>query len=132
MTTIVVRPADRYFAGVFNVPVISVGAKAKACWGAATVPVDLAIVIDRSSSMSAADLTNAKNAAKSVLSLYDPALQHLAFGVLGGSSTTTLCTSGKRRQTRTRVTLGPATGRPSGFSTNYKTRRRRSTTAACS
>lgn len=85
MTTTVIRNADRYFAKVFNTGVMTVGAKAKACWGAATVPVDLVIVIDRSGSMSSADVTNAKNAAKSVLQFYDPTLQQVAFGVLGPS-----------------------------------------------
>jgi hypothetical protein len=51
------------------------------------------IVVDRTSSMTSADLTNAKNGAKSVLQIYDPAFQHVAFGVLGPSRTTSTCGS---------------------------------------
>jgi Putative Flp pilus-assembly TadE/G-like/von Willebrand factor type A domain len=47
--------------------------------------VDVALVVDRTSSMSGVDTTNARNAADSVRKLYNPAAQWLSFGMLGPS-----------------------------------------------
>jgi hypothetical protein len=49
------------------------------------------VIVDRTGSMSAADLTNAKDAAKSVLTSLNPAVQRVALGVLGPSDTTSNC-----------------------------------------
>ncbi len=61
------------------------------CGAPPTVPVDLALIVDRTGSMSATDLADAKNGAYTVLQLYDPEFQHIAFGVLGPSRTTSTC-----------------------------------------
>jgi Flp pilus assembly protein TadG len=62
-----------------------------ACGGPPTGPVDLLILIDRTSSMSSADVTNARNAANAILGLYNPAQQWVGLGLLGRSSTTSTC-----------------------------------------
>jgi hypothetical protein len=61
------------------------------CGASPTVPVDLMVIIDRSSSMSAADILNARDAANSVLKLYNPETQYIGLGLLGPSSTATSC-----------------------------------------
>lgn len=62
-----------------------------ACGGPPTSPVDLVIIIDRTSSMSSTDVTNAQNAANAILSLYNPALQWVGLGLLGSSNTSSSC-----------------------------------------
>ena len=62
------------------------------CGAPPTVPLDLVVIIDRTSSMSSADMTNAKDAARSLLTYLDPAIQHVGLGLLGPSKTTTSCT----------------------------------------
>ncbi len=62
-----------------------------ACGGPPTGPVDLLILIDRTSSMSSADVTNAQNAANAILGLYNPAQQWVGLGLLGRSSNTSTC-----------------------------------------
>jgi Putative Flp pilus-assembly TadE/G-like/von Willebrand factor type A domain len=61
------------------------------CGASPTGPVDLMMVIDRTSSMSATDILNARDAANSVLTLYDPEKQYIGLGLLGPSSTATSC-----------------------------------------
>ncbi len=61
-----------------------------ACGSAPTMPVDVVVIIDRTSSMSG-DETNLRNAAYAVLQAYDPAIQHVALGMLGPSGTSTSC-----------------------------------------
>jgi hypothetical protein len=61
------------------------------CGGPPTAPLDVVEVIDRTGSMSSTDLTNAKNAAKSVLQLYNPSLQHVGLAVLGSSDSSNYC-----------------------------------------
>ena len=61
------------------------------CGGPPTAPVDVMIVMDRTGSMSSADLTNARNAAKAILLTYNPALQWVGLGLLGPSRTDTSC-----------------------------------------
>ncbi len=53
------------------------------CGTAPTVPVDAIIVIDRSSSMSASELQDAKDGALAVLQIFDPDYQHVGLAVLG-------------------------------------------------
>ena len=62
------------------------------CGAAPTVPVDLMLIIDRTSSMSNDDITNARDAANAVLGLYNPEAQHIGLGILGPSRTTSGCT----------------------------------------
>jgi hypothetical protein len=61
------------------------------------------MIIDRSSSMTAADLANAKNGATAVLQMFDDTKQHVGLGVLGAGNPGNLCnelapTSGGRWQ----------------------------------
>ncbi len=55
------------------------------CGAAPNVPLDLVVIVDRTGSMSAADMVNAKDAAKGILTHLNPASQHVALGVLGPS-----------------------------------------------
>ena len=53
-------------------------------------PLDVVVVIDRTSSM-AGDENNLRDAASSVLTSYDPNVQHVALGMLGPSTMTQSC-----------------------------------------
>ena len=55
------------------------------CGSLPVTPVDVALIVDRTSSMSGVDTTNARTAADSVRTLYNPAAQWLSFGMLGPS-----------------------------------------------
>ncbi len=61
------------------------------CGTSPLTPVDVVLVMDRSSSMSGTDTTNAKAAANSLVGVYDPAIQWLALGTLGPSVTSGGC-----------------------------------------
>jgi len=61
------------------------------CGQATVVPVDLVVIIDRTASMSAADVAATRTAAGAVLSVYNPAIQRVAFGLLGPSSANSTC-----------------------------------------
>ena len=63
------------------------------CGTSPITPVDVVLVIDRTGSMSGTDTTNAKAAANSIVSLYDPSAQWLALGTLGPSTTSGGCTA---------------------------------------
>ena len=68
------------------------------CGALPVVPVDVVVIVDRTSSMNGVDTENARKAADSVRGLYNPTAQWLAFGALGpsqvgGSCTTTPATS---------------------------------------
>ena len=56
------------------------------CGEAPVSPVDVVMIIDRTSSMNGTDTTNAKAAANSIVPLYNPAVQWLALGALGPST----------------------------------------------
>ena len=56
------------------------------CGSLPVTPVDVALIVDRTGSMSGVDTTNARTAADSVRSLYNPAAQWLSFGMLGPSN----------------------------------------------
>ena len=55
------------------------------CGALPIVPVDVVLIVDRTSSMDGVDTANARSAAESVRTLYNPAHQWLAFGALGPS-----------------------------------------------
>jgi Flp pilus assembly protein TadG len=61
------------------------------CGADPQVPLDIGIVIDRTTSMSASDLTNVKNATLATLRILDPTKQHVALAVLGKSQTSADC-----------------------------------------
>jgi hypothetical protein len=51
-------------------------------------PVDIVLVLDRTSSMTSSDLLNVKNASRALLQYLDPAKESVALGVLGPSGVT--------------------------------------------
>lgn len=61
------------------------------CGNAPVAPVDLVVLIDRTASMSSADVTATRDAANAVLGVYDPTIQRVAFGVLGPSRNDAAC-----------------------------------------
>ncbi len=61
------------------------------CGQSPLTPVDVMLVIDRTGSMNGTDTTNAKAAANSLVSIYDPSLQWLGLGTLGPSTTSGGC-----------------------------------------
>ena len=65
-------------------PVVS-AACAGACGPKPAEPVDLVVIVDRTQSMNGIDTINAKAAAHSVRSAYNPAEQWIGFGMLGPS-----------------------------------------------
>ncbi len=85
--------AETCFTSQCNTGQLRAAACRGSCGSEPSVPVDVIIVIDRSGSMSTADLNNAKNAARSVMELYNPELQHIGLAVLGPSRLTNLCQS---------------------------------------
>jgi Flp pilus assembly protein TadG len=74
-----------------NTGSITSAACSGACGAPPTIPVDLVVIIDRTGSMSAADLTNARTAADALLQSYNPAIQYVALGTLGPSETSPSC-----------------------------------------
>ena len=84
------------FAGVLGIPTGSTGVRTSAacrgvCGGPPTGPVDLLLVVDRTGSMSSGDITNVRNASRSILRLYNPELQWVGMGLLGPSQTGGTC-----------------------------------------
>ena len=84
------------FAGVLGIPTGSTGVRTSAacrgvCGGPPTGPVDLLLVVDRTGSMSSGDITNVRNASRSILRLYNPELQWVGMGLLGPSQTGSTC-----------------------------------------
>ena len=61
------------------------------CGADPAVPLDVGIVLDRTSSMSDADLNNVKNAAISMLQSSTRLSQHVGLAVLGQSQTVASC-----------------------------------------
>jgi hypothetical protein len=72
------------------------------CGSRPEVPVDVVVIVDRTTSMNGVDTTNARAAADSVRTLYNPASQWLSFAMLGPSAT------GKSCATEPASTLGSA------------------------
>ncbi len=61
------------------------------CGQATSAPVDLVIIIDRTGSMSAADQQKTRDAANTILGIYDPSLHRVALGLLGPSDQVSTC-----------------------------------------
>ena len=70
--------------------VISAACKG-ACGNKPRGPVDLVIIVDRTPSMEAIDVTNSRTAADTVRKGYDPENQWIAFGMVGPSQTAGSC-----------------------------------------
>jgi hypothetical protein len=93
-----------------------------ACGGPPTAPLDVVEILDRTSSMDATELADAKNAAETVLKAYNPSLQHVALGELGPNHPTNTCGSpntGGKGIPSTDQTLGSWV--PVPFSSDYVT-----------
>jgi hypothetical protein len=69
-----------------NTQVVTSAACKGPCGSEPAALVDVAVIVDRTSSMNGVDTTNARNAADSVRKLYNPAAQWLSFGMLGPSN----------------------------------------------
>ena len=84
-----------FFAPVIGVTQGSTGAvQAASCkgfCGQSGGPLDIAIVLDRTGSMTTTDVANMKNAAKAALGLYDPTQQQIALLALPYGRTTNPC-----------------------------------------
>ncbi len=74
-----------------NTGAIRAAACKGACGGAPGEPLDMMMIIDRTSSMSAADLANAKAGATSVLNIFNPSLQHVGLGTIGAGNPGSVC-----------------------------------------
>jgi Putative Flp pilus-assembly TadE/G-like/von Willebrand factor type A domain len=61
------------------------------CGSLPVVPVDVVLIVDRTTSMNGVDTDNARSAADSVRTLYNPATQWLSFAMLGPSATGQSC-----------------------------------------
>jgi hypothetical protein len=61
------------------------------CGSPSTAPVDLMMVLDRTSSMSSGDVASTRAAANAVLKAYNPAFQWVGLGLLGASSNSSTC-----------------------------------------
>jgi hypothetical protein len=64
------------------------------CGASPKIPLDIGIVIDRTASMSATDLRNAKDAALAALGFLDPVYHRVALGVIHQSSSARSCAGG--------------------------------------
>jgi Putative Flp pilus-assembly TadE/G-like/von Willebrand factor type A domain len=79
------------------------------CGADPAVPLDIGIIIDRTSSMSDADLNNVKNAALSMLQLFDPTKQYIGMAVLGQSQTAAACSGAGSARGLAAATAGSGT-----------------------
>ena len=122
--TIVVRASNLvpyFFAPVLGIDDGSTGAvtgvSCKGFCGQPSSPLDVVMVLDRSTSMTNGDMANLKNAALSVLDFYDPALQHVALVALPYTHPTNRCIANP-------IQNYPAVGRMwqiTGLMSDYKT-----------
>ena len=74
-----------------------------------STPVDLVVIIDRTASMSNADVQATRDAANAVLQIYDPDVQRVALGLLGPSSTGSTCGSPGVRVKASAASYGTST-----------------------
>ena len=61
------------------------------CGRGVSGPVDLVLIIDRTTSMSDSDLDNAKRASLAVLDFFNPNLHHVGLAALGSADASNLC-----------------------------------------
>jgi len=84
------RPAEAWFAKVFGIQealVRDVRAVASYSGGAITVPVDVVQIIDRSGSMTGADMDKVQTGVRALLEFFDAEIQRVGLGVLSGGKT---------------------------------------------
>ncbi len=67
------------------------------CGANPSVPLDVGLILDRTSSMSDTDLNNVKSAALSMLQVFDPSQQYVGMAVLGQSQKSANCSGGNGR-----------------------------------
>lgn len=87
---------DFHLAPAFGIDSGSTGIlTSAACKGSCGLPgdapVDLLMILDRTSSMSTGDITNLRNAANAVLKIYNPSFQWVGLGLLGSSNGSSTC-----------------------------------------
>jgi hypothetical protein len=89
------KTTDYSFAPVIDIDQgsteLRVAACRGTCGGARTGPLDLVLIIDRTTSMSSTDLQNAKDAALAMLDYFNPAMHHVALANLGAADPTDSC-----------------------------------------
>jgi hypothetical protein len=108
-----------HFAPVIGIDDANTGnirsaACAGSCGAPLTEPLDVVMVIDRTGSMDANELQDAKDGALTLLSVFNPTYQHVALGVLGAGNPSSPC--GELTPTN-----GSATWLSVPFSSDYKT-----------
>jgi hypothetical protein len=85
------RPAEAWFARVFGIQealirdVRAVGCRGS-CGGSPFTPVDVVQIMDRTGSMTAEDMANAKDGARALLEFFNGEIQHVGLAVLGPST----------------------------------------------
>ena len=82
----------------------------------ASAPVDVVLVVDRTSSMSGYDTDNARTAASSVVTLYTPSTEYMAFGMLGPSKNRAVARQHRTARSARRAALTSTAGFPSACS----------------
>jgi Flp pilus assembly protein TadG len=110
-----------FFAPVIGITSGTTGAvQAASCKGACgnpASPLDVALVLDRTASMTAQDLANAKAGALALLEAYDPNVQHVGLVVLPYGAPANKCVAnGTQTYPNTNDSLWQATG----FSSDYQ------------
>ena len=85
------RPAQAWFARVFGIQEALISDVRAAgchgsCGGSPFVPVDVVQIIDRSGSMTGADMDNVKAGVRALLEYFDATIQRVGLGVLSGGT----------------------------------------------
>jgi len=74
------------FTGIFGVGAFDIGARAVGALGSGELgPLDVVMILDRTTSMTDDDLDNAREGARAALQAFDPTLQHVGLGVIAAS-----------------------------------------------
>jgi Flp pilus assembly protein TadG len=84
------KTINTFFARVLGFPTMDITRSAVAEYDAPT-PLDLVLIIDRTSSMTPTDMVNVKDAANDLLEYLNPKVEHIALGVTPPSTTGFQC-----------------------------------------
>jgi hypothetical protein len=87
----ILDPSDKCIYEACSTGVISGVACRGSCGAPPDQPVDIVMILDRTNSMSATELQNAKDGALSALQVLNPQYQHVALGVTGPATTSDRC-----------------------------------------